>query len=122
VTLSREQSPFERRQTAVKNAHGKRAEAKTAARLGLRQTINSGAGSDKGDLKDRQHRGENKSTTADSFSVKLEHLEKISREAAAANAVPFLAFQFVLPNTGQAKTYGRWLAIPEWYFHQLTKR
>lgn len=98
---------------------GRKAEKKTAKRLGGDLTPNSGAGGDKGDFTLPELLAENKSTTRDSFSVRYEHLQKISAEARATGRRPILSFQFTRPN-GDPLPSGAWVCIPESLWEELT--
>lgn len=93
--------------------HGQRAEKKTSSRLGVRKNPGSGAIEGlKGDLTADDFLIENKSTEHRSMSVKLEWLEKISREARQVGRSPALTIQFV-DKLGNPVPYGRWALIPE---------
>ena len=93
--------------------HGQKAERKTAKRVG--GSANAGSGSIegfKGDITLPTFLVENKSTEHRSISVKLDWLEKITREARERGKSPALSIQFV-DKQGTPLTCGRWVMIPE---------
>lgn len=112
-------NPFFRRQRrAGIGAGGRRAEKKTAQRLGGRQTAASGAlDADKGDFSVQDWLVENKSTQNASLSLKLEWLQKISREAMPNGKVPALAVQFTNADGTPARA-GSWVMVPEHVFKE----
>lgn len=102
--------------------HGERAEKRTAKRLGGRTTPASGSQQhSKGDINLPDFLVENKATSGGSFSVKLDWLQKISHEATGVNKVAALAFQFV-DGRGVPVRDGKWVAVPEYVFQELTGR
>ncbi len=102
-----------------KNKHGNQAEKHLAKRLGLQQTLASGAMvGDKGDLKGKGFRVESKSTNSNSLSLKIDYLLKISGEALNYKQIPALAVQFVTDN-GQPKRNGSWVMIRECDFKTM---
>lgn len=112
--------PLERR--AAKRAigdHGRRAEKKTAKRMKGRLTPASGAmvGA-KGDFALPKFLVENKSTNNASLSLKLEWLEKISKEAVCVGKEALLTIQFVKAN-GEPVNFGKWALIPESVLNEI---
>lgn len=98
---------------------GKRAEDRTAKRLGARLTPASGAlEGAKGDFSLGSLLCEHKSTVHDSLTVQLEWLAKITREAIAQGKSPALAIAFTTED-GRPRQFGKWVAIPEVIFQQL---
>ena len=99
--------------------HGKKAERKTAKRLGGVTRPGSGAVEGaKGDILLATYLLENKSTEKASLSLKRAWLEKISKEARAEGKTPGLSLQFV-DKMGNPLHYGRWVLIPEDEFKEL---
>lgn len=100
---------------------GTTAEKSFAKRVGGRLTPGSGALRQKSDGEilhtSVAYRFENKATEKASLSLKLEWLEKISREATAREQVPLLSFQFV--DGGNVRPFGSWVAMPESEFNRL---
>lgn len=120
-------NPFLQRQDlAPKNAHGKRSEKRIAQTLGARLTPASGATAGaKGDMK---HVGdgfkvlmEAKSTVAQTLSVELAWLQKITKEALEKGMTPALTLSFVRPD-GNALPHGEWVAVPLWAWQELLER
>ncbi|HEY0817230.1 MAG TPA: hypothetical protein VGD46_00530 [Rhizobacter sp.] len=108
-----------RRARAGIGASGRRAERKASTRLGARLTPASGAiASAKGDFAAGDFLCENKSTTNASLSLKLDWLQKISREALPKGKTPALALQFVNAD-GTPEKAGSWVMIPEHLFKEL---
>ena len=66
----------------------------------------------KGDIEFADFLLENKATLNRSFSVKLDWLDKISREAREEGLTPALSIQFV-DRQGKPVRHGRWVMIPE---------
>lgn len=111
---------FDRGNPRDKGAHGRKAEKKTAKRLGGKLQPGSGAlDGAKGDFTVNRFLIENKATEDESFTLKQSWLLKIYSEALACGKVPALSFQFVRPS-GQSETRDRWVAIPEHLFKDLT--
>ena len=103
---------------ATSSNHGQKAERLTAKRLGGLARKGSGAIEGyKGDIEFYEFLLENKSTLKASFSVKLEWLNKISREARAQGKTPGLSIQFV-DTQGRPVRHGRWVLIPEDEFRE----
>ena len=99
---------------------GRKAEKKTAKRVKGDLTPASGAmDGAKGDFTLPGVLAENKSTVKDSFSVKYEHLQKISQEARAVGRVPALFFQFTRGD-GSPHPSGEWVCIPEHLWKEMT--
>lgn len=97
---------------------GRKAEKKTAKRLGGRLMAASGAlEAQKSDFQVANFRCENKTTTNASIGLKLEWLEKITKEALPNGQTPALALQFVTPE-GDPVRYGSWVCIPEHLFKE----
>lgn len=95
------------------HSHGQRSEKKTAKRIGGSANAGSGAIEGfKGDITLRDFLVENKSTEHKSVSIKLEWLDKISREARELGKDPALSIQFV-DKQGNPLRGGRWVLIPE---------
>jgi len=93
--------------------HGQKAEKKAANRLGGQARAGSGAIEGyKGDITLHDYLVENKTTIHKSFSIKLEWLDKISREARTEGRIPALAVQFV-DDEGNSVQHGRWVMVPE---------
>lgn len=113
-------NPFHaRQQRAGIGASGRRAEKKTAVRLGGRQTAASGAlDAQKGDFSAKDFLCENKSTVNASLSLKLDWLQKITREALPNGKHPALSLQFV-DGEGRVVKAGGWVCIPESLFKEL---
>lgn len=107
-------NPFHaRQQRAGIGAAGRRAEKRTAQRVGARQTAASGAlDAQKGDFTVKDVLAENKSTQAASMSIKLAWLEKITREALPNGKTPVLSIQFV-DEAGNPVKSGAWVMVPE---------
>lgn len=98
---------------------GRKAERKTAKRLGGRLTPASGAlDSQKGDFATKDWLCENKSTVNASLGVKLAWLEKITREALPNGKTPALSIQFTDGDGAPLKS-GSWVCIPEHVFKEL---
>ena len=112
--------PMERR--AAKRgigAHGRKAETKTAKRLGGRLKPASGAMQGaKGDFELIEFLAENKSTSNESVSLKLAWLEKVSKEAITRGKEPLLTLQFVKSN-GEPVMFGSWALIPEQVLNEI---
>jgi len=101
--------------------HGQKAEKRTAKRLG--GVARRGSGSIegyKGDITLNQFLVENKATCNRSISLKLDWLDKISREARDEGRTPALSLQFVDSN-GTPVSHGRWVMIPEDEFKEMTQ-
>lgn len=102
--------------------HGRVAEKNTAKRLGGRLQPGSGnMDGAKGDVvveSERPFLLENKATTNDSMSVKLDWLLKVYQEALEQNRTPALAIQFT-SLSGVSEKRGRWVMIPEAAFKEL---
>lgn len=82
-------------------------EAEAMERIGLKPTINSGAGwIDKEDGKSDLFLSQLKSTDAQSISIKQNDIRTLEYNASVAHKVPVFAFQFL--NTGEI-----WVAISE---------
>lgn len=112
---------LDRQSRAGIGASGRRAEKKTAVRLGARVTPASGAlDAFKGDFAVKDWLVENKSTVNASMSVKLDWLQKISREAAPNGKTPALAVQFC-NEQGEPVPGGRWVMVPEDVFEELLR-
>lgn len=101
--------------------HGIASEKKTAKRLSGKLKPGSGAMEGaKGDMSVDGYLIENKSTIKESMTLKLDWLHKISNEALQTNQTPALAIQFVTGN-GDAKPFGKWVAIPERDFQEYLR-
>ena len=111
-------NPFTTRNAGT-HTHGQKAEIKAAKRLGGQARAGSGSiDGFKGDITLRAWLIENKTTEHRSLSLKLEWLEKISREAATENRTPAIAIQFVDKN-GNSVRGGRWVLVPEDEYREL---
>ena len=94
---------------------GRRAETKTFER-----TRASGAWvGAKGDLRSDDFALESKATERGSYSLKLETLRKIAREAEQSGRRPALAVQFV-DGTGRPRHEGAWVLVREQDFVEMT--
>lgn len=103
----------EKSSTSTIGLVGRKAEARFAQRNGGRQTIGSGnMDGDKGDVVFSDMLVECKATEAESYSIPLQVLAKISREALRVGKHPALSVQFVLGN-GKPQRFGSWVMIPE---------
>lgn len=100
-------------------AAGRRAERDTLKRTGALATPASGAGPAKGDGVLPEFLVENKSTTADSFRLKLETLLKITHEAEGRERQPVVMLQYTDGN-GRSTTEREWVVITEKLFKELT--
>jgi hypothetical protein len=89
-------------------------EKRAASRIGGRVQPGSGAGRAKGDVRDVGYtRMECKFTRAKSYSLKLEELKKIEREAGPGEQPVFeIEFQSVLPHE-------RYVVLPGWLYDHL---
>lgn len=120
-------NPFLIREAAApRSSHGKKYEKKGALSLAASLTPASGAmvGA-KGDMRKRRnqlqsHLIEAKSTTANSLSVQLAWLVKISEEALAQGMQPALLMAFVTPE-GRPVPHceSQWVALPLQVYNQL---
>lgn len=105
-----------------RNDHGQRAEKRTAQRLGGRMQPGSGSQQhSKGDIKLPDFLIENKSTIHASMGLQHAWFRKIAAEAIAINREPALSFQFV-DGAGRPLVDGKWVAIPERLFKELTTK
>lgn len=113
--------PFTDRQNRGTHKHGQKSERKTAKRLGSITRPGSGAVEGaKGDIMLTDFLVENKATEHRSISIKLDWLDKISREAREEGKAPALSFQFV-DKQGHSVRGGRWVMIPEDEFKEMTE-
>ena len=92
-------------------------EKKVSTRLGMNLVRGSGSGTQKSDMLNKDVRLEAKATTAFSYSVKLEELHKINREAITTNRIPALSITFI-DVYGEPRRGGKWVAIPEYVFKE----
>ena len=93
-----------RKKANAGNKHGTVSEQKAIKKLGAILTPGSGSmDSAKSDGYDAEYQYENKSTTKQSFGLKLSVLKKIIREAREVGRTPILLFSFV---TGSGKSVG----------------
>lgn len=96
-------------------ATGRRAEGHTYRRM-----KGSGAWDGaKGDMRSDDFTVESKATEANSYSLKLEELRKIEREATATGRRPAFAVQFV-DGTGRPRPGGAWVLVREDDFRSMT--
>lgn len=112
------ENPFMARKRPKGIDHGKACESKFAKRIGGTLTPNSGASGTKGDVRAGRFRVELKSTINASISVKLEHLNKINKEARECNKYPALGIQFVTGD-GEIIPNGSWVCVRESDFKNL---
>ena len=113
-----ESNPYIRRKQVPK--HGQKAEKRTAKRIGGEARAGSGSIEGfKGDITFGRFLVENKATIHRSLSVKLDWLDKISREARDEGRTPALSLQFVDSN-GVPVRHGRWVMVPEDEFMEMT--
>ena len=100
---------------AVSSSH-KRApkqEKETAKRIGGSLTKGSGNQYEKGDVRVRGvARVENKTTKHASFSVTVEHLDKLDRAVLGTKEIPFMAIELM----GGARSF---VVIPDIYFEDV---
>lgn len=100
---------------------GRKSEENVARRLGARLQPNSGAMLGvKGDMTLEDWLLEAKSTEANSMSLSLDWLAKISREAQSATKYPALTVTFV-DAQGRPVPKGAWVMIPEYMFRELVE-
>ena len=93
---------------------GRRSEKRVAKKLGKRPVPGSGSQPGaKGDIRLDRMLMETKSTAKGSISVKKAWLDKITREALAANRIPVLVISFTTP-VGDSVRNGDWLLVPEY--------
>lgn len=112
---------FDRGNPKDKGAHGRKAEKKTAKRLGGKLQPGSGAlDGAKGDFTFDRWLCENKATTAETITIPLQWLLKVYGEAVAIGRTPALTFQFTSPE-GVSNARSRWVCIPEQAFRDLTE-
>ena len=102
---------------------GKISEKKVSKSLGARLTPNSGAmNSAKGDASLGSYLLEMKSTNMQSIALKLEWLNKISKEALDQNKIPGVVISFV---DGQgnpvSKFNSEWVCIPKSVFQEVVE-
>ena len=98
---------------------GRKAEKRTARRMGGKPTPASGAmPGAKGDFSLADFLVENKSTVNSSFTLTLAMLAKIDVEAHGRRKAPALALQFT-DGIGQPIRGGAWVVIPEWKFQEM---
>lgn len=113
-------NPFTDRLNRGTHKHGQKSERKTAKRLGGATRPGSGSlDGAKGDIMLPQFLIENKCTEHKSISLKLDWLDKISREARAEGKAPGLAIQFVDKN-GHSVRGRRWVLILEDEFREMS--
>ena len=94
--------------------HGHRSEKRVAWSLGRKPVRGSGSKPGaKGDIRLDRMLLEAKATTKRQFTIKKAVLDKIEREALAANRMPGLVISFTSP-TGEATRNGDWLLVPKY--------
>lgn len=99
---------------------GRKAEAQSAKRLGVKQQPNSGSlPGAKGDHKDGKYLYEQKSSEADSIRVQFEWIQKIRKQAVMQHRQPVLHLLFASGN-GKPRIWGSWFAVPELVWKELT--
>ncbi len=92
-----------------------------AERQTLKRVKGSGAWvGHKGDLESDDFLLENKATEKNSYSLKLEVLRKIGREALRANRRPSLMLQFT-NSTGRPRHDGAWVLVRESDWREMTR-
>ncbi len=111
-------NPFMKREEKARksNRHGRVAEKNAMKILGAQQT--RGSGSVEGHKSDgftQNFRFENKATIHESFSLKLEVLNKIRKEAMESGRYPVLSFSFT-DGAGKSKPEGDFVVLPRWVF------
>ena len=97
---------------------GRKAEKRTARRIGANLTPASGAFVEKGDMTTQEFRIESKATEKGSMSVKLDWLLKIEKEAHMTGREPALSIIFC-DEQGRPRKGGSWIAIPENLFIEI---
>ena len=105
-----------------KNVPGIRSENRVVKALGARPQPGSGAGRNfKGDGDLPAFLVEAKSTKHRSIGLKLDHLEKITEEAAAQNKAPALTLSFTDEHGNPVSKLASqtWVAVPLSVFQQL---
>ncbi|UOX38424.1 hypothetical protein VpasPP24_84 [Vibrio phage Vpas_PP24] len=103
--------------------HGLKSEKRVAAKMGSRLTVGSGAKDGQKsdatlDTDAYNFRIESKATKNASFSVKLDVLEKIRKEALNTGRIPVLTVSFT-DELGQVKQGGDHVMIPLWLFNEV---
>lgn len=102
--------------------NGFKSEARVIKDMGMKGTAGSGNQSgNKSDGHDKEYRIECKSTVAESISVKLDWLRKISHEALETGRTPLLVVSFVYEQ-GKAKQDGDWVLMRRSDWEELTDR
>lgn len=112
---------LERLANAGKNAHGKKAEKKTAKKMGARLHPNSGARRGaKSDASLKNFRLEMKSTTNKVLPLDMAWLTKIAQEALPHGQTPGVVVLFVDPQgVPRLRQYAEWVLIPRVAFQEL---
>jgi hypothetical protein len=100
---------------------GRRAERKSARRLGAKLTPASGAAQSKGDMIKAEFLIEHKATIKASLSLQRDWLEKIEREAYLTGKQPALMVSFQHPS-GHDHPAGRWVLVQESFFKELNEK
>lgn len=112
------ESPYMKRATGKGDA-GVKAEKRFAKRVKGNQTPGSGVKDGaKGDVELPTFLVENKTTTSQSISLKMDWLLKIYQEALETDRYPALSFQFI-DGMGNSEKRERWVCIPEHVFAEL---
>lgn len=97
---------------------GRKAERKTARRLGAALHAASGAVGKRADMSDLRHCIENKTTQKASIRVEYDWLLGVTDAAREQGKEPVLSVQFT-SGSGQPRPRGRWVMVREDYWHDL---
>lgn len=98
---------------------GRKAEKRSASRVGGRTRRGSGSGQTaKADIEVGEFLIEHKATEAASIRVQHSWLAKVMNEAQAQGLTPCLQVVFVRGD-GNPKPAGSWVMIPEWRFREM---
>ncbi len=112
-------SSYMNRRTKHPTKHGTVSEKRTMKKLGARLTPGSGAMAGcKSDGYDKTFRYENKATIHKSFSVKLDVLHKIEKEALETGLTPVLCVSFTT-GSGMSVSNGDYVVISRDVFESL---
>ena len=108
-------NPFlNRMESRLIGHHGRRSEKRVARSLGRKPVPGSGSRPGvKGDIRLDRMLLETKATAKRQFVIKKAVLDKIEREALAANRMPGLMISFTSPS-GEATRNGDWLLVPKY--------
>lgn len=92
-------------------------ESSLAEDVNGKRTVGSGNKSDKGDVKTKKYRYEAKATEKRSFSIKLDWLEKITKEAIDSGRLPVLS---ILLESAESPCTKKWVMIEQEHFIELS--